>query len=229
MLSIALGNSPEDRGIRIAEQYEKAILDNVGETAPTMIAASIAVQSQWNVSPLDYLLAGVDYILHGKNASPSFGIAQLSQRQLDAWKIVGTPFQADASVQGMAHRIEDAVDNCQKCNDTDKLIVAAIAQNGGVDPRDIGSIIQRYRKDGGIDWETYFRDQEPLNDNPESAWFNNFRAGEQNYNTQYMLRLFTNDMVVLVEEEGWSPPPGYDPAYLQCLANGDEGCAPTNP
>jgi len=228
-VSIALGNSPEDRGIRIAEQYEKDILKNAGETDPTVIAASIAVQSQWNVSPLDYLLAGADYILNGKNASPSFGIAQLSQEQLDAWEIDGTPFQASASIQGMAHRIEDAVDNCQKCNDTDKLIVAAIAQNGGVNPKDIGSIIKEYRDENEIDWEAYFRKQEPLNSHPWSDWFNNFRAGEQNYNTQYMLRLFTNDMTVLVEEEGWAPPPGYDPAYLQCLANGDEDCTRANP
>jgi hypothetical protein len=106
-----------------------------------------------------------------------------------------------------------------------------MAQNGGISPKDIESITsdKTYRKNGKIDWGKYFSKQGPLSGKHPSDHFNNFRAYDQNYNTQYMLRLFINDLQVLVEHKGWEAPPGYDLAYLQCLANGDKNCARTTP
>jgi hypothetical protein len=226
-----LGTSPDYRGIRIAEQHKATIQANAGENHPTVIAASIAVQSQWNGFPLDYVLAGLDYVLNGKEASPSFGIAQLTQKQLDEWGIAGTPFQTDVAVKGMDKRIAEVVNACKRCDDTDKLIIAAMAQNGGFNANSVAAILKstKYQTDDGIDWEMYFKDQMQLSGKNPGNFFYNFRAFQQNYNTQYMLRLFTNDLQVLVEQKGWEAPPGYDPAYFQCLANGDEGCEPSMP
>lgn len=102
---------------------------------------------------------------------------------------------------------------------------AAMAQNGtGFTTKNVKEIFIRnngfLNHDGSINWNAYILSREPKTEN----WYRrllSWRAGNQNFDTQFMLKLFTNDLEAL-HSQGWTLPEGVDAddlLYMECLAN----------
>jgi hypothetical protein len=165
-----------------------------------VVAAGIAVQSEW-LGPQDIpiVMNAYDSIytgITGNEPSPHhYGWAQTSEE-------AGNPFDPSVAAQAMEAQINDAIDNCRQCETgADKLIVAALAQNG-FDPK-------AFRKlpttEGGINWNEFLGE----NGNNPSQGLAQLRQDVtgRNYDTQFMLKLYIQDLRLLMRL-GYDLPPG---------------------
>jgi len=188
------GTCPDSRGIRIAT----SLMVNLGKD-DILVGAGIAVQAEW-----------VDFPFH--NSSSGQGSSQLSRAQLDTayGKKVNNSEQFGLGLEGqnpnnqttayvgMSRRIYQVVDACNFCSSTDKIIVAALAQNNGftLDSllKDVKSTY--YNKTTGINWGLYFDSRS------SSGGLLKFRAwgsgqGVGSFDTRFQLLLYTNDLIAL--------------------------------
>jgi hypothetical protein len=83
--------------------------------------------------------------------------------------------------------------------------------------------VQYLNQDGSINWEKYFNDQgpRPLEGNAAtliSRFIQNLRAVPGNFERQFMLQLYVNDLKTL-QARGETLPDGVDLEYLACLVD----------
>ena len=109
------------------------------------------------------------------------------------------------AVQVMATRIEMAVNACNRCvDDTDRFIVAALAQNGsgfGIDSIKFLPVVN-----GRIYWDDVMLNQGRGSSDP-IALTRQATTG-MNYSTQFMLKLYSYDAISLINN-GFILPDGY--------------------
>ncbi|PWH12832.1 MAG: hypothetical protein DDG60_11570 [Anaerolineae bacterium] len=207
------------------------------EIHPTLIEAAVAVQSQWKIPWVDNLLMRW---IQGQNHS-SEGIAQVSQPELEQWadnlkKYLPrgaslSPQDAHASAGAVIERIAPVLEYCQQqnCDTNSQVIVAAMAQNGkGFTAETLQNIYNAPEKqflnpDGSINWEKYFEKQgpRPIEGNAAtliSRFMQNIRAVPGNFERQFMLQLYVNDLKML-QAKGETLPDGVNLEYLACLAD----------
>jgi RHS repeat-associated protein len=185
LISTALGSRPDYEGILIT----MALTD----TDNAVVAAGLSIQSEF------------PWAIIGGDAT---GFAQALPDELRPGE---NPFSPSDSVNIMDRRIMDAINACRACKtETDNLILAAIAQNGGLDLETIRHL-PTIGKNGPIDWKTIL-----------SEWggntTDNWALARQNitgmkYNTKFMLQLFMNDLEVLLNL-GYTLPEEFDGANL---------------
>jgi RHS repeat-associated protein len=202
----------------------------------TTIAAAIAVQSQWLNYPADMIKGAayeigficnnnpivdsiVDTILNNSiTGRAGVGFAKSG----DLYKY-GNLYNMSNSIKAMTDRIKPVVDSCAsggyQCTPKDKLIAASMAQNVAFGYKDMQGLADATLDDGyisgnnlNIQWAKYFSQLKYLSENHPGANLTllyDLRAiGRKNYNTRFMLQLFTQDMIVLHSVFGWELPPG---------------------
>jgi hypothetical protein len=121
------------------------------------------------------------------------------------------------AVAVMTERINDAVLTCNRKNlcqdETDNFLVAAIAQNGN-HPNgwlDIPSLPQSF--DGSVDWKKVMT----LGGTTKSTIAKSRQeVTGMNYSTQFMLKLYTNDVKTLMRR-GFRLPEDYDEVDWQTI------------
>lgn len=156
-------------------------------------------------------------------ANSGLGIAQVSDSQMAEYGLGGQN-QEDPSVavQAMQARIELVQDACSGCSARDKLIAASLAQNGsGFTADSMSYVVGNYSgKDGNINWSGFFDEPRTLSD--PIARIREQVTGRQ-YDTRFMLHLFTNDLRELYRR-GWDLPEGItedDLDYMDDLSGSD--------
>jgi RHS repeat-associated protein len=166
-----------------------------------VVGAGLAVQSQY------YLPIWDDPT---NPLASSYGPAQISDVEMSDLGITD-PHDGSSAVLAMENRISSALAACNKCQtDTDNLILAAIVQNGGLDIKGIKSL-PTLGKGGPIDWETVLTEWGGNTSDPIAG----LRQGitGMKYNTKFMLKLFMNDLGVLLDL-GYTLPDEFDDANL---------------
>ena len=198
-----LGTCPDEIGV----QNAIALMVQVSRGGnDILVAAGIAVQSQWADQPFH-------------SSSSGQGPAQLSRAQLDTkygeqvadseqygLGLTGAdPNNPGTAVTGMSRRIYQVVNACGFCSAQDKIIVAGLAQNNGFTLGSLKDIRTSYydRKTGEIDWNDYFESRSPSGD--PIANYRASESGQENYDTRFMLLLYTNDLLEL-SRRGWTLP-----------------------
>jgi hypothetical protein len=154
----ALGFRPDYEGVLIASAV------TVNQGSDTLVTAGIAVQSEYPWA-----------IFKGGGAGP----AQLTSAEMKS-KEFGMegedPYSPSVAVAGMEKRIQNALDDCTSCSTGyDRLIVAAIAQNGPV--KGLDNFGDLPTSNHTIDWETFFGDKDIGGSNSSLA---QLRAGVRN-------------------------------------------------
>ena len=187
------GWAPDDKGIATANKYMDRKRDSV------FVAAGIAVQSQWH-GPWD-TRRGAKVIESITGGTSGIGIAQVKNKQMKSYGLEGrNQEEPSVAIQAMTTRIGQVVNACKGCNPTDKLVASALAQNGGFERKNMLAVLQNegyQMPEGGIDWGEYF-DHEFSNPAPDPiAHFREQVTGLQ-YNSQFMLRLYTNVPYLIV-------------------------------
>jgi hypothetical protein len=218
-----LGYGPDYRGLRFVQAHAGVIRSaaRAKTIPPIMIAAGIAVQSQWAGFPVDLFEVVEPYMSSG-NANYSQGIAQMSEREIQSYVPGGDPLDSVDATQAMAMRIQQAVKACKGCSPTDQFIIASQAQNG-TGATGAYYILKNYRDDNGlIDWEAYFAEQPLPGEGLKSFWLA-IRAGEGRPWPQFQLQLFTNNLQGLARS-GWQLPRGVNLHYMRCIASGAGRC-----
>ncbi len=121
--------------------------------------------------------------------------------------------QVDPTVawRAMQARIDIAVNACSRCqNDTDRLIVAALAQNGAEFTPDFFKSLPT--KNGSINWEKFFSKYES-NPSDQIARIRQTLTG-LNYGSELMLKLYYQDLLELLKL-GYQLPNKYEDADLE--------------
>ncbi|MBI3160260.1 MAG: hypothetical protein HYZ26_11745 [Chloroflexi bacterium] len=206
-VDIWLGNAPDCDGIEIAKEHV------VNKNGTALVAAGIAVQSQWLQSE------ETERKHHeiNPNSSSGYGIAQASYSETD------DPFDPQNAIEVMETRIENALQPCTGgvivCTATDMIIIAALAQNNILDASAVTGLANNEEREPR--WIAYFRGQsEPNPLSGLSAWLRETQTG-QRFQGSFMLRLFLNDLYELLDA-GYTLPAGFDVVdweYLEYLAN----------
>lgn len=183
-----LGFVPDYKGIGIAEKY---VTDK-----NAIVGAGIAVQSEY-YGPWDTREGAPN----GEHSGLGYGQATDSEMQVLAQEnpaLQGMDQEDPAiAVQVMATRIEMAVNACNRCvDDTDRFIVAALAQNGS--GFGISSIKSLPVVDGRINWEEVMLNQGRGSSDP-IALTRQALTG-MNYSTQFMLKIFSYDAISLINQ-----------------------------
>lgn len=183
LISTALGSRPDYEGILIT----MALTD----TDNAVVAAGLSIQSEF------------PWAIIGGDAT---GFAQALPDELGPGE---NPFSPSDSVNIMERRIMDAINACRGCEtETDNLILAAIAQNGGLDLKTIRHL-PTIEKNGPIDWELILGE---WGGNTTDSWaLARQNITDMNYNTKFMLKLFMNDLEVLLDQ-GYTLPEEFDEA-----------------
>ena len=122
------------------------------------------------------------------------GWAQATNDDLDG----ESPYSSSVAVKVINKRIYGAIDACKLCNDgnndgVDKLIVAALAQNGfDFSPKGVGDAMSK----DNIDWKLFLKN----NGNNTSDEFAQMRQNitHMNYGTQFMLKQYIQDLRLLM-------------------------------
>ncbi len=114
----------------------------------------------------------------------------------------------------MAYRIDSVVSACKDCSAFDKLVATAMAQNGdGFNADAMKIVANRYRKvDGSVKWDEFFRTRTWKGDISDIRAF-----GRENYDTRYMIYLYTCNLYVL-HLTGWKLPNGITKSDLLKMA-----------
>jgi hypothetical protein len=105
---------------------------------------------------------------------------------------------------------------CSGCSARDQLIAAGLAQNGsGFTAASMSYVVRKYMGYGSINWSGYFA--EPRTPSDPIARIRQQITGLQ-YDTRFMLHLYTNDLRAL-QEEGWNLPEGITEDDLDYMNN----------
>jgi len=174
---------------------------NMNQGGDALVMAGIAVQSGNPVA----MFSGDDQ-----------GWAQASGSELmDGQK---DPFSAAVATDIMEKRIYDAIGACTKCNSAvDKLVVAALAQNRfDFSSKGIGRFPMS--EDGNIDWGKFLS----TNGGNPSSWVAGIRQDitGQNYDTQLMLKIYIQDLLLLVSM-GYELPDWLTEEDIQYIVDND--------
>lgn len=112
------------------------------DTNDATVAAGLAVQSEYPWS------------IYGGGGK---GLAQLTSSEMKEFGMEGQdPYSSSVAVAGMEKRIQNAVNDCTSCTTGyDRLIVAAIAQNGSVQGLDNFGDLPIDDRTNTIDWDTF--------------------------------------------------------------------------
>jgi hypothetical protein len=184
---------------------------------PILVAAGIAVQSQWGGFPQDWVeVHGIPGILD-PDTNASLGIASLTAGEMQEYG--GNALNPADAVQALTQKIQKSVAACTGCSATDQFIVAGMAQNGFT-PGQVGDILGNpdYRRpDGSIKWSAYFAAQSAPGGGGKDKWLG-VRSGGRSWNL-FQLQLFLNDVLALIAQ-GWTPPADVNLDYIQCVVSG---------
>jgi RHS repeat-associated protein len=126
---------PDYRGIATVAKFMNLASDSI------LVAAGIAVQSEWNIPVWD------SHARPGDLSNSGLGIAQISDSQMENEYMLGGQNQDNPAVaiQALQIRIGLVQDACAGCNARDKLIAAALAQNGpGFTASEMKSVLANY-------------------------------------------------------------------------------------
>jgi RHS repeat-associated protein len=182
-----LGQFPDANGIATAMIFSSH--------KDAVVMAGIAVQSQW-FGPQDVpAVASVwDRATGDDPNSHGYGIAQVGNEQMVAYGLEGeNPMDPSVAAEAMQVRIQQAIEGCKQCaTGVDRLIVAAIAQNG-FGPENFVGLPE---ENGVINWSEYLSSQGSGTDDP-LAGIRQTLTG-LNYNTAFMLKLYIRDLRILV-------------------------------
>ncbi len=181
-------SSKVHKGIKTVERYMDPDKDRIE------VAAGIAVQSQyygfWDRARFPF--------------GSSKGIAQVTNTEMEEFGLNCNLDEASCSISAMAKRIDLVLKWCKLCSPEDKLVAAALAQNGGFSGGDMQALYNN-RIEGNIDWDTYFFDR------AKTANFDirmPLRGIDyQVYDTRFMVLKYTEDMITL-QDRDWSLPWG---------------------
>jgi uncharacterized protein YcfJ len=222
------GLSPDYRGLRfVSENYT----DQPSVSITT--ASSIAMQYQWNQNPLE------TFVINPLGSSPSFGPAQISQKELEDWMEDG--LWQEAWDVNNAHYAAIAMDNriqrglnifsekCERknisCTPLDNLFVTAVVQNNGgmnlsLEGQKSFDDIFYFTRDGVIQWHDYAATPKTIT-GPWS-FFLSLRTLGQNYDRQFMMRQYYNDLIALHQNNPvkWPLPEGItdqELEYFRCV------------
>jgi hypothetical protein len=166
------------------------------------VAAGIAVQSQW-LGPQDFRgFPGTS------SSSSGFGWAQVSDNQMAEYGLAGQDqWDPDAAYAAMKKRINLVQDACKGCSARNKLIAAALAQNGsGFTSSNMVAALTNYMGKDGILWEAYFEDAYINEPTDLQAKFRQRLTGKQ-YSTNFMILLYLQDLGSLYQR-GFNLPDG---------------------
>ena len=168
------------------------------DTDNAVVAASLAVQSEFPT---------------GTFLGDARGLAQVTNEQMTLYGLDGkNPYSPDVAVQAMEARIGLALAACKNCaTDTDNLILAAIAQNDGIGLNDIKSLPMN---DGAINWSMVLNEWGSNTTDPVANIRQNITG--MNYNTKFMLKLFMNDLEILMGL-GYELPEEFDDADFNTI------------
>jgi RHS repeat-associated protein len=173
---------------------------NTGQGGDALIMAGIAVQSGNPVA----MFTGDDR-----------GWAQGSSDELNG----RNPFSPSASTEIMHDRIYNAIGACRQCNSrVDKLIVAALAQNGfDFSSKSIGKGFP-LKGDGNINWGEFLS----KNGGNPSSGIARMRQDitNMNYDTQLMLKIYIQDLQLLVSM-GYELPDWLTEEDIQTIVDND--------
>ncbi len=161
-------------------------------TDNAVVAAGIAVQSEF--------ITGIFF-------GDGLGLAQLTSE--DMKKLDGSVWVSPTAIQGMDNRIKKAIEHCSRCvSETDKLIVAAIAQNGNtIDFKSLPI------KNGRIDWTQVFKDGSNTGD--RFALIRQDITG-MDFGTQFMTKIYMQDLKILMKL-GYDLPEEFDDADFDLI------------
>jgi RHS repeat-associated protein len=192
----AVGVTPDYMGI--------ATTMALTDTNDAVLAAGLAVQSQYPWT-----------IIGGSGK----GLAQLTSAEMEEFGLEGqNPYSPSVAVAGMETRIQNALKECTSCTTGyDRLIVAAIAQNGSVQGLASFGDLPVNRQTNTIDWNTFLTNPEIGNSSSSLA---QLRAGFRNeqYATLFMLRLYIQDLRVLMKL-GYQLPDGITEKDVKYVEN----------
>lgn len=238
------GAVPDYKGLAIV-QLNKSAFDRAAAEIEakglhkTTIAAAIAVQSQWLDYPVDRL-KGFAYNLRYLELEyfgcvdprvarilKGAGVGYAKSGEFDKY---GNLFIMSNSIKAMTDHIQPVVDECKwagsQCNQKDRLIAAAMAQNTAFGWQDMREVAEKNWNDRQgsnleINWTNYFVDNKYLWERHPGdlyALLNDVRSlWRKNYNTRFMLQLFTQDMVILHSVFGWDLPPEITTSTLESM------------
>ncbi len=207
------GKGPDRLGLAVAQHHSSLISANATEDAlPIMMAAGVAVQSQWMIQ--DVIESRID-------AEASLGIAQMTPAEMQKYVGGGSALDPSLAMQALSRKIGEAVVACTGCSTTDKFIVAGVAQNGRMNATEVGRILKNYRPNGVVDWHRYFGDSATSIEGVKGNWLA-IRSKGLGWDL-FQVQLFLNDLLAL-QEMGWQLPSDLNIEYIQCLAAGSGSC-----
>jgi hypothetical protein len=174
-----------------------------------MLAAEFGL-STFGIMPdgIGIITAKAIAIGHDPNATTLAGIAVQSQYpwavvmgDAHGWaqvKGLENPYSPSAALDGMETQIDAAIEECgSNCTGVDKLITAAIAQNGyDLDYRSLpGTTNNEFES---INWAALFESKEVGYE--EDPWYAKMRQDMtgMNYSTEFMVKLYIQDLRELV-------------------------------
>jgi len=184
------GMIPDYSGINYAEEH---VTDG-----NTLVAAGLAVQSQWYQE-------WWDDPEHG--GSSSWGPAQITQSECENLGYGSNCEGVDVHSSNLAvltieERIRIVLKQCPNCSERDKLILAALAQNGTTYALDALKNVSTYELvDGQLNWVEYF---DRLNE-PKDKLANFRDVGHHNFSSRFQIHLFMNNLEEL-GRRGWELP-----------------------
>jgi RHS repeat-associated protein len=186
----AVGATPDTFGIAITMAFT--------DTDDAVVAAGLSVQSQY-----PWAIVGGD----------AKGFAQASNDELENGQ---NPYSPSDAVAIMDERINGVVDACTLCKTpTDKLIVAALAQNyPGFNENTVTYLTV---KDGQIDWSDVMTSDQFNNPQANDAKIRQYLT-DKNYETHLMLKIYMQDLKVLMKL-GYQLPDKYAGADFDYINN----------
>jgi hypothetical protein len=203
------GKGPDLLGLQVAQSNKPLIEQSAtADALPIMVAAGVAVQSQWMIQ---------DVLGQYKDSDPSLGITQLRRAHLNG----GDPRDPNQAVPAFAKMIGAAVAACTECSTTEKFVVAVLAQNQAIGADWVTKVVATRRDNGQINWGEHIAGL-PGTQDARGPWLS-LRAGGRPW-ALFQVQLFLNDLLALMEA-GWEAPPDLDVGYLQCLASGAQNCS----
>lgn len=133
--------------------------------------------------------------------------------------VEGDQLDPAVAIDAMNARIDRITNACTGCNARDRLIAAALAQNGSwITPDLMKDAVKRHMNNGNMDWDSFFD-----RFGPKGFPYDQIASGHQNYDTRYMLHKFLEKLRILYQQ-GWDLPEGItadDLNYMEDLSQGD--------
>jgi hypothetical protein len=135
------------------------------------------------------------------------------------YEVEGDQLDPAVAIEAMTARIDRIVNKCTGCNARDRLIAAALAQNGSwITPDIMADAVRRHMKDGNMQWDNFFSEF-----GSKGFPYDQLAAGHQNFDTRYMLYKYLQKLKELCRR-GWALPEGIteeDLKYMDDLSQGE--------